>query len=62
MRPPVPPPDTPNEGRQKRYASLVEPYTPEKRQKREHALVGAVAGVVGAVLMVAAEVGIRAFS
>ena len=56
MRPDPPAPDTPNAGRTRAYSPLVEPYEPEKLQRRELALIGAVAGFAGAALVVVAQV------
>lgn len=55
MRPAPPPPDTPNDGRKRAYSPLVEPYEPEKLQRREIALLAAVAGVIGAGLVLVVE-------
>ena len=59
MRPAPPEPDTPNDGRKRIYSPLVEPYEPEKLQRRELALFGVCAGAVGSgfVLGLAALVG-----
>lgn len=56
MRPKPPAPDTPNEGRARAYNPLVEPYEPEKLQRRDLALVGAVAGAAGSGLATAVYV------
>jgi hypothetical protein len=60
MRPDPPAPDTPNDGRKRKYSPLVEPYEPEKLQRREIALLAGVAGAVGAVLVVGAQVALGA--
>lgn len=56
MRPAPPAPDTPNDGRKRAYSPLVEPYEPEKLQRREIALIGAVGGGIVAAVLVAAQV------
>lgn len=56
MRPAPPAPDTPNDGRKRKYSPLVEPYEPEKLQRREIALIAAVGGGVVAAVLVGAQV------
>jgi len=56
MRPAPPEPDTPNDGRKRAYSPLVEPYEPEKLQRREMALIGVAGGVAGGLLIGLAQV------